>query len=85
MDDDYYWFLRCKGLGPEDASPSLQRSWEKSKRRGLFHGIYDRKRRRLFSPGRFHATSQAGYGLNRDFVRGSAAWNIANGVENKVG
>ena len=76
---DYYAFLRCKDLGTEDDSLLLRAEWEKNKKKGKFCTIFDRKRRAAFSPGKFHATSQGEFNLNRDFVKGSAAWNLKTG------
>jgi hypothetical protein len=74
MDPDFYYFLRCKDFSPDDFSDDdLQRlklDWERSKKKGKFERIYQRKRRQEFGPGKFHAATSTGVFLNKNFVKG---------------
>ena len=66
---DYYAWRRLRGLEDED-SPTLRRRWASSKKKGRHQQILDTRRRQEFGPGKYHAATQAGWFLNKRFVRG---------------
>lgn len=67
---DYYCWLRLRGLGREDDSELLRTRYGKSRRKGKHQAILDRRRRRDFGPGKYHAASPSGWHLNKCFVKG---------------
>lgn len=72
--DDFCIWLRLSQVSWDEYSlDSLEwlfRDWSKSKRIGKHRGILDRRRRKTFGPGRYHASSSAGVFLNKNFVKG---------------
>ena len=75
---DYHAWLRLRDLGTEDDTPKNRAHYAKSKRKGKHTAILDRRRRKMFGPGRFHASTQAGWYLNKNFVKGWGGVNPAN-------
>lgn len=79
---DFQCWLRRYDLSPIDYSYEdlirLFNDWKKSKRRGKWCDILDRKRRRDFGPGRFWAPASAGVHLNKNFVKGWRGINPVN-------
>lgn len=69
---DYHSFLRYNDW---EHSETCFRDWQKSKRKGKFCKLIDRRRRRLFGPGKYYAASPTGVYLNKNFVKG---WRGAN-------
>lgn len=80
--DDFQIWFRLKDCCPLDYSrDSLERyfkEWSRSKRRGKHRDILDRKRRKKFGPGKFHAATSAGVFLNKNFVKGWRGINPKN-------
>lgn len=74
---DYHYWLRLRDQGVGDDRATLRLAWSRSKRRGQHQRLVDRRRRRLFSPGRYHASSPSGFYLNKHFVQG---WRGVNPV-----
>lgn len=66
---DYYCFLLNKGLGWEDDSPYLRKTYERSLKKGRYCDIYYRKRHTIVGPGRFWGRSKGTTYLNQ-FLRG---------------
>jgi hypothetical protein len=56
----------------------LFKDWSRSKRRGKHSDIMNKKRRKQFGPGKFHAASSAGVHLNKMYVKGWRGINPAN-------
>lgn len=75
---DYHAWLRLRDLSPEDDKPRLRHLWSQSKRRGKHALLLDRKRRRMFGPGKFYAASPTGWYLNKNFVKGWGGVNPVN-------
>ncbi len=71
---DFWSMVRLRGFGSDECTMAMcerfYQSWNKSKRKGKHGAIVDRKRRKAFGPGRFHAASPSGVFLNRNFVKG---------------
>ena len=71
---DFCLWLRLRDCSaPETPIALLERyfhQWSKSKRIGKHQQIMDRRRRKTFGPGRYHASTPAGVFLNRSFVKG---------------
>lgn len=79
---DFQSWWRLKGLCPLDFDAATVnrkfQDWSRSKRRGKHCGILDRKRRKEFGPGRYHAATCAGLYLNKRFVKGWGGVNPDN-------
>lgn len=75
---DYFIWLRLRDLGPEDDNERLRLAWSKSKRRGNHQQILDRRRRKMFGPGKYYAATSAGVFLNKNFVKGWRGINPKN-------
>lgn len=75
---DYYCWLRLQDLGPEDDRPTYRITWSRSGRRGRHQEAIDRRRRRLFGPGKYWAPTSAGVFLNKTFVKGWRGINPRN-------
>ncbi len=72
---DYWSFLRYKDW---EHGPGTVKDWQRSKRKGKFARLVDSRRRKLFSPGKYHAASPTGVYLNKNFVNGWRGINPVN-------
>lgn len=79
---DFQAWLRLKSLCPLDYDleplTRMFKEWSRSRRRGKHSDIVNKKRRKEFGPGKFHASSSAGVYLNKMFVKGWRGINPAN-------
>lgn len=82
MASDFQCWMRCRDIDcdgyPLPILEQFFQQWMKSKRRGKWCDVFDRKRRKLFSPGRFWADSPSGVYLNKNYVKGWRGVNPVN-------
>lgn len=72
---DYYAWLRLREI--EDSELARKHYAKLSGKRDHIK-VLDRRRRKTFGPGRFHAATSAGLFLNKKFVKGWGGVNPEN-------